>query len=895
MAENTIGPYQLLGQLGAGGMGVVYRALDPRVGRQVALKLLPESLAQDPDRRSRFEREARLAASLNHPNIMAIYDVGLDQHPPYIVAELVPGESLRALVAKGPVAPRKAADIAAQIAAGLAAAHAAGIVHRDLKPENVIVTPEGTAKILDFGVARLDSKAAPPDNATVTLARTALGAVVGTAAYMSPEQARAEEVDHRSDQFSLGLVLYEMLAGRPAFERPSAVQTMSAIVEDEPPPVERALPAQLRWVLERCLAKEREARYESTRDLARELAQLRDHYGEFTGSQSGLQPAVAAPRHGKPRWAVAAVIGAAAIAWCAAQLLRDERAIDLGRYRLTPFATALPMLAYPSWSPDGKSIAFFGAAEEGPAHVFVQALDAPTAVAITGSDVTSLRSYFRPFWAPDSRSVYFLCKKGNEDGLCQAPASGGETTVIHRDVNRAALSPDGRTLAILAASPEDGFRLRLLISTPPQAAPRPYEPLPFRPGIHYNNPDILFSPDGKQILVAVALEGRGDTVILAPWPAGKARALFTGGLPFSFTPQFSWMPDARYAVFSDATASHHPQIYMADMRNSRYWPMLVQDRPAAAPSVSPDGSRLAYESGLSHADVIAVPLGDGPVRTLLGSSRTEQMADASPASPQLVYVTDRRGAQEVWITSLAEGWDRPLFTPENLEVDGGPAQLFLAPVFSPDGRRVAVAAKGSTQIHIYTAFVSGGSAVRISSGGAGIEDGPLWSPDGNWIAFMRVARNALLLSKVRPGSGEPPVDIASVSSHPIPAWSPAGEWIAARDGQEKLTLFSPDRKTSRPIPGDGGPVAWSRDGTILYQVRTEPPALYAVSIATGHEQKLRDLPGLRPYEGLNPGLRASLTSDGKDIVYTVNRPRREIWILDGIQKPRPWYARLLGK
>src|SRR5437763_933103 len=247
MAENTIGPYQILGPLGAGGMGEVFKALDTRMGRQVALKVLPESLAEDPERRRRFDQEARLAASLNHPNIMAIYDVGLDQHPPYIVAELVPGESLRALVGKGPVATRQAVDIAAQIAGGLAAAHSARVVHRDLKPENVMFTPDGVAKILDFGVARLDSRLAPASNATVTLAHTVAGSVVGTAAYMSPEQARAQEVDYRSDQFSLGLVLYEMLAGKQAFERPSAVQTMSAIVEDEAAPIERTVPVQLRW------------------------------------------------------------------------------------------------------------------------------------------------------------------------------------------------------------------------------------------------------------------------------------------------------------------------------------------------------------------------------------------------------------------------------------------------------------------------------------------------------------------------------------------------------------------------------------------------------------------------------------------------------------------------
>jgi Tol biopolymer transport system component len=306
------------------------------------------------------------------------------------------------------------------------------------------------------------------------------------------------------------------------------------------------------------------------------------------------------------------------------------------------------------------------------------------------------------------------------------------------------------------------------------------------------------------------------------------------------------MPDSRYAVFSD-----HSQIYMTDTRSGRYWPVFLEDRPAAAPSVSPDGSRMAYESGLSHADVIAAPLGDGPVRTLLGTSRTEQMADTSPVGQQLVYVTDRRGVQEVWISSLAEGWDRPLFTPENFQVDGHPAQLFLGPVFSPDGRRVAVAAKGSSQLYIYTAFVSGGAPVRATSGNAELEAAPAWSLDHN----------------------------------SVPAWSPTGEWIAMH-GDGKLILFSPDGKPSRTLPGDDGPVAWSRDGKVLYQIRMSPPALFGIDVASGREQKLRDLAGLRPYAAFNPGLHASLTSDGKSIVYTVNRERREIWILAGIQKPR---------
>ena len=895
----TVGPYQIIGKLGAGGMGEVYKALDPRIQRQVALKILPESLAQDSDRRRRFEQEARVAASLNHPNIMAIYDVGLDHSPPYIICELVPGESLRAFIGRGAAVPRRAVDIAAQIASGLATAHAAGIVHRDLKPENVILTPEGVAKILDFGLARPVVKAPAATDATVAMGSTAVGTVVGTAAYMSPEQARAQEVDHRSDQFSLGLVLYEMLSGKPAYVRPSAVETMSAIVRDDPEPLEQPVPASLRYILQRCLAKEPGDRYESTRDLARELALLRDHYSEFA-SQSGAQPAVAAAAPAQRRLstglAAAAAIGALLVGWCAAQLLRDPRKVDLSNYRLTPFATDLPAQTWPVWSPDGKSLAFFGKADSGPLQVYVQALDAPKAVSIAGGKGLAVTGWSRPAWSPDSHFLYFRCELGHEEGLCRAPASGGDTVMVQRNALFSTLSPDGRTLAMLVRSAETSFRLRLMTASPPEAAPRLYDPQPFEPGTHYNTPSIAFSPDGKQILIVIAIQGRGELSYIAPWPPGRARPLFSSEFPFAFTPQVSWMPDSRYLLFASATLGRHAEIYMADSDNGSYWPVLVEDRGATGPSVSPDGSRMAYVSQLSVSDVMAVPLGEGPVRTVLGGFRSEQMANASRVAPQLVYVTDTRGAQEVWMTSLAEGWNRPFLTPENFQVDGVPAQLFLTPVFSPDGRRVAVAAKGSGKLHVYTVFASGGAPVRATSGDTDLEDAPTWSPDGNWIALTHVAGNSLKLAKVHPGSGEAPVELGSVNSNPVPAWSPTGEWIAATNSNEALTLFSPDGKPSRQLPGgDGGPVAWSSDGKTLYHVHMDPPMLGAIDVATGNEKKLRDLPGLAPFAQFNPGLCASLTSDGKDIVYTVNRPRQEIWILDGIGEPRPWYQRLLGK
>ncbi len=197
-------------------------------------------------------------------------------------------------------------------------------------------------------------------------------------------------------------------------------------------------------------------------------------------------------------------------------------------------------------------------------------------------------------------------------------------------------------------------------------------------------------------------------------------------------------------------------------------------------------------------------------------------------------------------------------------------------------------------MHLYTMFVSGGTPVRATTI-SGLEDAPSWSPDGNWLAFLHTAGSKFFLAKVRPGSGDPPVDLGEATGRSVPTWSPTGKWIAMHGAGDKLMLFSPDDKSTVELPGDAGPCAWSRDGKTLYQVRMEPPALVAIDIATRKEKKLRDLPGLAPFTSLNPGLQASLTQDGKSIVYSVNRPRQEVWILDGVQTPRPWWQRMTGR
>jgi TolB-like protein/tetratricopeptide (TPR) repeat protein len=317
-----LGPYEVISPLGAGGMGEVYRARDVRLGREVAVKVLPEALAADSDRLRRFEQEARSASSLNHPNIVTVYDVGRDGEVSFIAMELVEGCSLREMLAGGPLAPKRMLSIGGQMADGLARAHASGIVHRDLKPENVMVTEDGLVKILDFGLAKLSPGEAfeAPGSQAVTAARgTEPGVILGTVGYMSPEQASGKPADFRSDQFSLGAILYEAASGRRAFQRATAVETLTAILREEPPPLASVVPSTpepLRWVIERCLAKEPEERYASTRDLARDLASVRERSSPEAAPKPEAAAVTPAPAGGKDRWRLiaAAVIAAVVVA-----------------------------------------------------------------------------------------------------------------------------------------------------------------------------------------------------------------------------------------------------------------------------------------------------------------------------------------------------------------------------------------------------------------------------------------------------------------------------------------------------------------------------------------------------------------------------------------------------
>src|SRR5258706_8903754 len=372
-AGSRLGPYEILAPIGAGGMGEVYRAKDARLSREVAIKVLPASFSNDADRLRRFEQEARAAGLLNHPNITAVYDIGTHEGAPYVVSELLEGETLRAALAVGKLSPRRAIDYAIQMAHGLAAAHEKGIVHRDLKPENLFVTKDGRVKILDFGLAKLthaeETKGQQTGMPTAT-AGTEPGVVMGTLGYMAPEQVRGKPADVRSDIFSFGAILYEMLAGRRAFQGDSAADTMSAILREDPPELSltnQNLPPGLERIIRHCLEKNPEQRFHSAHDLAFDLEAL----SAVSATGAPLRAAAAAPKRRVP---VAIVAGAVVVAAVAGALvagrLAGRRPLAVQRLTLQPGT-----IVGARFAPDGQTIVYGAAWNGKPFEAFSARLD----------------------------------------------------------------------------------------------------------------------------------------------------------------------------------------------------------------------------------------------------------------------------------------------------------------------------------------------------------------------------------------------------------------------------------------------------------------------------------------------------------------------------------------
>jgi Tol biopolymer transport system component/predicted Ser/Thr protein kinase len=840
-----LGPYEIVALIGAGGMGEVYSARDTRLHRLVAIKVSQAEFSE------RFEREARAVAALNHPSICQLYDVG----PNYLVMEFIEGSPV------GPVDnARKLLDMAVQVADGMAAAHAAGIVHRDLKPDNILVTREGRVKILDFGLAKTPVSAPREANAaTQSLSITDPGTRVGTIGYMSPEQARGEpNLTFQSDQFSFGLVLYQMASGKRAFARPSAAETMTAIIREEAEPLPPSVPLPLRWVVERLLSKDPAERYDSTRDLYRELKQIRERLSQ---SASGVAPALDAESK-RPRRFLLPVGALACLAagFVLALLFAPMSGPDLSRYRFTRVAPGETEERAPAWSPDGRSIVY-SARVHGVRQIFERGVASHEAAQLTRSG----KDCNYPAWSPDGESIYYLADRS----LWTIPASGGAAQVVVQDIDAAAIHPDGKTLAFA----RDG---KLWLTPLHGGLAKEFWPGPLAPTVP-SSTSMCFSPGGSWLAFD------NGTVWLFPWPSGKPRKLYTGMENGSFggVVGLSWFPDGRSLLVARNSATD--SLIRLTVPDGSRQTIYSAGFTIAGPSVSPDGGKIAYSAAEYEWNVVEIGLTDGAVHVLVENGGANVSPDWAPSGTHFLY----SGNGAVMDREVSGGeFSRRLI---DTSYDSGAAR------WSPDGARFVFVDNGATN-RLMLANAAGGHATLLDQ--ADEIQGAAWSPDGQWISYCRQNEGQLKLAKVRSVPGAGPVILADAGVRTT-QWSPAGDWILFSAGGG-LDLISPDGKSRRKLSSrQFTAYNFSRSGGAVYGIfhnTTEPNhewQLYEVNVTSAAE-KLVTAVDLPPSTARLSAF--SIHPDGKRALTSIANFPYQIWTLEGFEQPRAknWFTRLVG-
>jgi serine/threonine protein kinase/Tol biopolymer transport system component len=859
-AGSKLGPYEILAPIGAGGMGEVYRAKDDRLKREVAIKVLPSSFAQDGDRLRRFEQEAQAAGSLNHPNILAIYDIGTHDGAPYVVSELLEGETLRERLGGEAFAPRRAIGHALQIAQGLAAAHEKGIVHRDLKPENVFVTSDGRLKILDFGLAKLTQPDAGAPGATnlPTQTGTEPGTVLGTLGYMSPEQLRGKPADARSDIFSFGAILYEMLSGRRAFRGDTAADTISAILTRDPPDLSetnRKIPEGLERIVDHCLEKSPEARFQSARDIAFDLESIAQ-----APLTSAPQAAAATPwRATVARWALWLGLPAALLAfWIGLRTAATKpspASLRPEEFRQLTFQPGQE--DFPNLSPDGTSFLYVSRAA-GKSDIYLQRVGGQNAINLTkdspaaetqpayspsgdliafrsdrdgggifimgamGENVRRLTDFgFNPAWSPDGKQIALnsetvihpFARVGFADLWAVDVATGhkrllvsGQERVQHQagDASQPSWSPHGNRIAYWGIRGATGWRD---VWTIPAAGGNPVD-VTNDVATDWNP---VWSPDGRYLYFG---SDRGGSLNLWRVPIDEATGRTLGPpepalLPATYVGHFSLARDGRHLAYRTQEATGNLFQMAFDSRTERLVSaparVLQTSMVILNLAVSPDGQWMAFRPGFGQEDIFLLRSDGTGLRRLTDDPFRDRGPKFSPDGKRIAFYSNRGGRYDIWSINL----DGSNLSPITKNAVQGP----WFPNWSPDGTRMAFPDGTNSYVFRPGATPGEGSieALPLPPGGGWMQVYG-WSPDARMLIGQRQGgadRNLFLYSletkKYDDLGAADPGEVSVVGTlGALPVFLEDGKRILYLAPQRRLAIFDLSTRQSRPVAGAEG-------------------------------------------------------------------------------------------
>jgi len=762
-----IGHYQIIEKLGEGGMGVVYKARDMHLDRFVAVKVLPPEKVADPVRKARFVQEAKAASALNHPNIVVVHDISSDGGVDFIAMECVAGRTLDQLIGRKGLSLNEALKHLIQIADALARAHAAGIVHRDLKPSNVMVDEHGLVKVLDFGLAKLtENPPAGEDASTQTIrATTDEGTIVGTAAYMSPEQAEGKKVDARGDIFSFGAVLYEMVTGRRAFQGDSKMSTLSAVLHQEPKPLEN-VPHDLEKIISRCLRKDPGRRFQHVEDLKVELQELKEEL-DSQPLETGAAPK---PKHRWLLWSVATpvvLVVAAVTAWF----------VIAGRPASTPVLNPVPLTSFPGYqreptfSPEGSQVAFSWNGENQDNYdIYVMLVGGGKPLRLTMDPAED----FSPAWSPDGRNIAFLRRiHGGKAAVMLVPPLGGPERKLgevcapspYMTAPYLAWSPAGDSLAVVdKAAPSEPAGLFLLLAETGEKRRLTSPP----PGTSQGDSGPAFSPDGDSLVFSrIVGSGVSDLRLLALGQAGRAP-----GEPRRLT-------FGNWNVANPAWTSRFEVVFSSSGRSrDGLWRIATSGKaePAKLPfaaegvrtlAISARSHRLVFSRSMDDSNIWRVELPNGRISgPFISSTRLDYSPQYSPDGSRIAFTSDRSGTEGIWVS----------------DADGSNAVQLAStgngPTWSPDGQRIAFHSNHEGRFQVYVVGAGGGKPLPVFDDPA-VVSWPSWSRDAKWIYFDSIRSGVFEIWKVAAGLGGAPQQAVQVTHRGgyRPLLSPDGRWL----------------------------------------------------------------------------------------------------------------------